>query len=42
MLLFRRGLKKNVKDELMRNGIVINNFAILIERAIAIDNKLYF
>ena len=42
VFLFWRGLKKNVKDKLMRDGIKINNLAILIKRAIAIDDKLYF
>ena len=42
MSLFRRGLKENIKDELMRDGAEISNLEILIERAIAIDDKLYF
>jgi hypothetical protein len=36
--MFRRGLKENVKDELMR---IINSLDILIRTAIDIDDKLY-
>jgi hypothetical protein len=39
--MFRRGLKENVKDELMRNSGIINSLDILIRTAIDIDNKLY-
>jgi hypothetical protein len=39
--MFRRGLKENVKDELMRNSGIINSLDILIRTAIDIDDKLY-
>ena len=39
--MFRRGLKENVKDELMRNGGLIPTLDILIQTAIDIDDKLY-
>jgi hypothetical protein len=39
--MFRRGLKENVKDELMRNGGIIDSLDILIRTAIDIDDKLY-
>jgi hypothetical protein len=39
--MFRRGLKENIKDELMRNGGIINLLDILIRTAIDIDDKLY-
>ena len=42
MFLFYRKFKKNVKNELMRDGVEIINFKILIKRVIIIDNKLYF
>ena len=42
MFLFCRKFKKNIKNKLMRDGVEIINFEILIEKAIAIDNKLYF
>jgi hypothetical protein len=41
MTMFRRGLKENVKDELMRNGGIIDSLDILIRTAIDIDDKLY-
>jgi hypothetical protein len=41
MTMFRRGLKENVKDELMRNSGIINSLDILIRTAIDIDDKLY-
>lgn len=41
MTMFRRGLKENVKDELMRNGGIISTLDILIRTAIDIDDKLY-
>ena len=40
--LFRQGLKKNVKNKLIYDRAVINNFVILIKRVIAIDDKFYF
>ena len=42
IFLFRRGLKKNIRNKLIYNKIKINNFIILIKRVIAINNKLYF
>ena len=39
--MFRRSLKENVKDELMRNGRIIDSLDILIRTAIDIDDKLY-
>jgi hypothetical protein len=39
--MFRRGLKENVKDELMRNSSIIDSLDILIRTAIDIDDKLY-
>ncbi|KAM0711445.1 hypothetical protein Q7P35_002185 [Cladosporium inversicolor] len=41
MTMFRRGLKENVKDELMRNSGIIDSLDVLIRTAIDIDNKLY-
>ncbi|KAM0713354.1 hypothetical protein Q7P35_000806 [Cladosporium inversicolor] len=41
MTMFRRGLKENVKDELIRNGGIIETLDVLIQTAIDIDNKLY-
>ena len=41
MTMFRRKLKNNVKNELMRNGTFIENFEKLIEQTIEIDDKLY-
>ena len=41
MTIFRRRLKNNVKNELMRNGAFIENFEKLIEQTIEIDDKLY-
>ena len=41
MTMFRRGLKDNVKDELMRDGRRIDSLERLIEAAIDIDDKLY-
>lgn len=41
MTMFRRGLKENVKDELMRNGGIITTLDVLIRTAIDIDDKLY-
>ena len=41
MTMFRRGLKENVKDELMRNGGIIETLDVLIRTAIDIDDKLY-
>jgi len=39
--MFRRGLKENVKDELMRSGGIIDTLDVLIRSAIDIDDKLY-
>jgi hypothetical protein len=41
MTIFRRGLKENVKDELIRNSSIIDLLDILIRTAIDIDDKLY-
>ena len=41
MTMYRRGLKDNVKDELMRDGRVIDSMDELTKAAIEIDNKLY-
>ena len=41
MVMYRRGLKENVKDELMRFGGVIDTLDGLIENAIEIDDKLF-
>ena len=41
MTIFRRKLKNNVKNELMRNGTFIKNFEKLIEQTIETDDKLY-
>ena len=39
--MYRRGLKENVKDELMRTGAQIDTLEQLISAAIEIDDKLY-
>jgi len=41
MTIFRRGLKENVKDELIRSSSIIDTLDILIRSAIDIDDKLY-
>jgi len=41
MVMFRRGLKDNVKDELMRDGRRNNDLDDLIKTAIDLDDKLY-
>ena len=41
MTMYRRGLKENVKDELMRFGGVIDTLDQLIENAVKIDDKLF-
>jgi len=41
MTMFRRGLKDNLKDEIMRDGRSINDMFDLIEVAIDLDDKLY-
>jgi len=41
MVMFRRGLKDNVKDELMRDGRKNNDLNDLIKTAIDLDDKLY-
>lgn len=41
MVMYRRGLKENVKDELMRSGGEIDNLETLIADAIRIDDMLY-
>ena len=39
--MFRRSLKENVKDELMRSSRIIDSLDVLIRTAIDIDDKLY-
>jgi len=39
--MFRRGLKNNLKDEIMRDGKIINDMFDLIMIAIDLDDKLY-
>jgi len=39
--MFRRGLKNNLKDEIMRDGRSISDMFDLIEVAIDLDDKLY-
>jgi len=41
MTMFRRGLKDNLKDEIMRDGRTLNDMFDLIEVAIDLDDKLY-
>ena len=41
MTMYRRGLKENVKDELMRSGGEFQTLEQLINEAIEIDDKLY-
>jgi hypothetical protein len=41
MTMFRRGLKDNLKDEIMRDGKSISDMFDLIEVAIDLDDKLY-
>jgi len=41
MTMFRRGLKDNLKDEIMRDGKFINDMFDLIEVVIDLDDKLY-
>ncbi len=41
MTMFRRNLKDNLKDEIMRDGKFINDMFDLIEVAIDLDDKLY-
>jgi hypothetical protein len=41
MTMYRRGLKENVKDELMRTGEKIDNLDDLIYATIEIDDNLY-
>ncbi len=39
--MFRRNLKNNLKDEIMRNDKFINDIFDFIEVVIDFDNKLY-
>jgi len=39
--MFRRDLKDNLKDEIMRDGRFISDMFDLIEVAIDLDDKLY-
>jgi len=41
MTMFRRDLKNNLKDEIMRDGKSISDMFDLIEVAIDLDDKLY-
>jgi len=41
MTMFRRDLKDNLKDEIMRDGKFINDMFDFIEVAIDLDDKLY-
>jgi len=41
MTMFRRGLKDNLKDEIMRDGRSISDMFDLIEVVIDLDDKLY-
>jgi len=41
MIMFRRDLKNNLKNEIMRDDKSINDMFDLIEVAIDLDNKLY-
>ena len=41
MVIYRRGLKENVKDELIRSGGVIDTLDGLIGEAIETDDKLF-
>jgi hypothetical protein len=41
MTMFRRGLKNNLKDEMMRDGKIINDMFDLIMIVIDLDDKLY-
>jgi len=41
MTMFRRDLKDNLKNEIMRDGRFINDMFDLIEVAIDLDDKLY-
>jgi len=41
MTMFKRGLKENVKDELMRSGARFDTIQTLVEVAIDVDDKLY-
>ena len=41
MTMFKRDLKKNVKDELMRSGARFDTIQTLVKIAIDVDDKLY-
>jgi len=41
MTMFRRGLKDNLKDEIMRDGRFISDMFDLVEVVIDLDDKLY-
>ena len=41
MTIYRRGLKENVKDKLIRSKREFQTLEQLINKAIKIDNKLY-
>lgn len=41
MVVFRRDLKNNIKDEMMRDGRDVTNLREMIEQAIDLDDRLY-
>ena len=41
MTMYRREFKKNVKNEIMSNDAIIENFENLIKMTINLDDKLY-
>ena len=41
IIIYRRGLKDNIKDELMRTGARLDDLDILIKESIEIDDKLF-
>ncbi len=43
MIIYRRGLKANIKEELMRVevGVIINDLKTLIKTITRINNRLY-
>ena len=41
MTIYRRGLKDNIKDKLMRTGARLDDLDSLIKESIEIDDKLF-
>ena len=41
MIMFRREFKNNVKNEMMKNERVINDFREMIEQAMNLNDRLY-